>query len=315
MKQKLDSTREGFGRGLLKAGANKNVVSVNADLSESCRTVDFKNKYPERFVEVGVAEQNLMGVAAGLALAGKIPFISSFACFSPARNWDQLRISVCYSNLNVKIVGSHAGLITGEDGASHQALEDIAITRCLPNMTVIVPCDAVEAEKAAIEAAKINGPVYIRVGRLKIPVITKENSRFELGKANVLRKGKDVAIVACGEMVYKALLAARLLEKENISASVVNCHTIKPIDKNLIRIAKEVKAIATAEDHQITGGLGSAVSELLSENYPVPVVRVGVKDTFGESGKPEELLKKYGLTENDIAKAAKKAIMMKNGKL
>jgi transketolase len=313
MKQRLESTREGFGRGLLKAGANKKVVSVNADLSESCRTVDFKKKYPGRFIEVGVAEQNLMGVAAGLALAGKIPFISSFACFSPARNFDQLRVSVCYSNLNVKIEGSHAGLITGEDGASHQALEDIAITRCLPNLKVVVPCDAVEAEKAAVEAAKIHGPVYIRVGRLKTPVITKEKTRFEIGKINIIRKGADVAIIACGDIVYKALRAAKMLEKENISACVINCHTIKPLDKNIIKVAKEIKAVVTAEDHQINGGLGSAIAELLSEHFPAPIIRVGVRDKFGESGKPEELLRKYGLDEHSIVKAAKQALKMKNG--
>ncbi|MBW3017105.1 transketolase family protein [Candidatus Woesearchaeota archaeon] len=301
---KLESTRDGFGKGLLKAGQNKKVVSVNADLSESCKTITFKEKYPDRFVEVGVAEQNLMGVAAGLSLAGFIPFASSFACFSPSRSWDQLRISVCYSNLNVKIAGSHGGLITGKDGASHQALEDIAITRCLPNMTVVVPADSLEAEKAVLESIKIKGPVYIRVSRDKTPVLTKENSIFEIGKANTIKKGNDASIIACGDMVHIALEAAKLLKNQGIDARVINCHTIKPIDKKaIIKAAKETGHIVTAEDHQSIGGLGSAVAEVVAENCPVPMQIIGVNDKFGESGEPKELLNKYGLSANHIAKA------------
>ncbi len=301
MKQELEPTRDGFGKALVKLGKiNPDIVVLSADLEESTRTKWFKEKYPERFIEVGVAEQNMLGIATGLALEGKIPFAASFAVFSPGRNWDQLRISVCYSNANVKIFGGHAGLTVGKDGATHQALEDIAITRALPNLTVIVPCDSEEMEKATISAAKLKGPVYLRGGRERIPIV-KENEKFEIGKANILREGKDVAIIACGIMVHKALKASDILKTKGISCRVINMHTIKPIDKKtILDAAKECKFIVTAEEHQITGGLGSAVCEVVAESHPTKVIRVGMKDRFGESGEPNELLIKYGLTEKDI---------------
>jgi len=298
----MESTRDGFGKGLLALGRNKNVVVLSADLSESTRAIWFKEKYPERYIECGVAEQNLMGVAAGLALSGKIPYACSFAVFSPGRNWAQIRVSVCYSGANVKIASTHAGISTGADGATHQALEDIAITRCLPNMTVVVPCDSLEAEKATIAVSKIKGPCYLRLGREKFPVITTKKTPFKIGKANIMRKGKDVTVIACGMIVNEALKAAEQLKK--ISVRVINCHTIKPIDKNIIiKAARETKAIVTAEEHNIYGGLGSAVAEIVSENHPVPIKRVGIKDKFGESGSPKELLKKYGLTDKEIINA------------
>lgn len=298
------STRDGFGKGLLKAGKNPNVVVVCADLTESTRVEWFAKKYPKRFVQVGVAEQNMMGIAAGLAKEGKIAFASSFAVFNPGRNWEQLRISVCYSNLNVKIQGCHAGITVGEDGATHQALEDIAMTRCMPNLIVIEPCDSSEAEKAVLAAVKIKGPVYIRCGREKIPVITDKKTPFKIGKANIMRKGKDISIIASGIMVNEALVAAEELAKQGVKATVVNCHTIKPIDKKtIIEVAKKTKKIITAEEHQVNGGLGSAVAEVLAENYPVPIKRIGVNDKFGESGTAEQLKKKYGLTSKEIIKA------------
>jgi len=306
------ATRDGCGKALVELGKNKDVVVLCCDLTESTRMQWFKEKYPERFFEVGVAEQNMMGIAAGLALSGKIPFAASYAVFSPGRNWDQLRVSVAYSQANVKIVGAHAGISVGPDGATHQALEDIAITRVLPNMTVIVPTDAVEARKATIASAKIKGPVYLRFGRAKMPVITTEKTGFKVGRAEVFREGKDVAIIACGQLVYEALIAAEKLEKEEISVRVINNHTIKPLDtKTILKAAKETNAIVTAEEHQVHGGLGSCIAEFLSGNYPVPIKIVGVKDRFGESGEPEELLKKYGLKSNDLIKAVKEVLKMK----
>lgn len=306
-------TRDGYGHGLVKLGRkNKNVVVLCCDLTDSTRTNWFKKEFPDRFIEVGVAEQNMMGIAAGLAKEGKIPFISSYAVFNPGRNWDQLRISVCYSKMNVKIQGAHAGISVGPDGATHQALEDIAITRVLPNLTVIVPTDAIESEKATIAAGKLKGPVYLRFGREKVPVITTKKTPFKIGRASVFKTGKDVAVIACGVMVYEALVAADLLFEEGIKISVVNCHTIKPIDKKtIINIAKKTKAIVTAEEHQIHGGLGSAVAEVLSENYPVPIKRVGVKDTFGESGKTEQLMEKYCIKSKDIIKSVKEVLKLK----
>ncbi|MFH1664047.1 MAG: transketolase family protein [archaeon] len=305
--------RDGYGKGLKKLGeTNPNVVALCCDLTESTRVEWFKQKFPERFIEVGVAEQNMMSVAAGLAAEGKIPFVSSYAVFSPGRNWDQLRVSVCYSEANVKIQGAHAGISVGPDGATHQALEDLAITRCIPNLTVVVPCDAIEGEKATIESAEIKGPVYLRFGREKIPTITTEKTPFKTGKAEIFRTGKDVTIIACGIMVFEALKAAEELEKENIDAMVINNHTLKPIDeKTLIKAAKQTNAVVTAEEHQVIGGLGSAVAEVLSQNYPVPIKFVGIKDRFGESGKPEELLEKFGCTSKDIVKAVKEVIEMK----
>src|SRR3989338_2148227 len=305
-----EASRDGFGKGLLKLGkTNKNVVALTADLADSTRVEWFKKEFPDRFIECGVSEQNMAGVAAGLAFTGKIPFACSFSAFNPGRNWEQIRVSIAYSNANVKIIGSHAGITTGEDGATHQALEDIATTRCIPNMIVIVPADSLEATKATIEAAKTNGPVYIRVSRAKVPMFTTEKTPFKIGKAQIFREGKDITIIACGIMTYQALLAAEILEKEGIDAEVINCHTIKPLDKaEIIKSVKKTKAAVTAEEHQVNGGLFGAISELLSSNNPVPIEPVAVMDTFGESGPADELMKKYGLLADDIVKAVKKVL-------
>lgn len=312
-KRERIATRDGYGKALVELGEeNKNVVVLSGDLTESTRTHWFREKFPKRFIEVGVAEQNMMGIAAGLALAGKIPFASSFAVFSPGRNWDQLRVSVCYNEANVKIAGGHAGITTGEDGATHQALEDIAITRVLPNLRVVVPCDFEETKKATKESAMIQGPVYIRFGREKVPQITSNDDRFEIGKAEVLKEGDDVTIVACGLMVYEALRAAEELKKEKISVMVVNNHTIKPFDaRTIVNSAKRTGLVITAEEHQINAGLGGTVAEVLSENYPVLMKRVGVLDTFGESGAPDLLMQKYRLTWKDIVKKVKDSIQYK----
>ena len=306
----LKACRDGFGEALLELGKkNKEVVVVSADLAESTRCLEFGKKYPPRFIEVGVAEQNMAGIAAGLALEGKIPFICSFAVFSPGTNWEQIRLSVCYNKANVKIVSSHAGLNVGEDGATHQALEDIALMRVLPNMTVIAPCDYEETKKAVLAAAKLKGPVYIRYGRDKSPVITNKSSKFKIGQAEILRQGKDITIIACGALVYDALLAADELAKQKIGAEVINCHTIKPIDKQtIIRSAKKTKKVVTIEDHQVNGGLGSAVAEVLAQNYPVPMKIIGMPDKFGESGTGKQLLDKYSLNSVGIIKAVKKLI-------
>jgi transketolase len=310
---KKEATREGYGRALVKLGKKSNkIVALCCDLTDSTKVDLFKKKFPKRFIEVGVAEQNMAGLAAGLALSGKIPFISSYAAFSPGRNWDQLRVSVCYNNLNVKIQGAHAGISVGPDGATHQALEDIGIMRVLPNMKVIVPADSIQAEKATIASAFIKGPVYLRFGRSKVPIITDYDTEFKIGRADVYREGRDVCIIACGTMVYQALLAAEKLSKEGISAGVINCHTIKPIDeKTIAYAAKKTKAIVTAEEHQINCGLGSAVAEVLAKNYPVYIEMVGIKDTFGESGDPEKLLEKYGCTYKEIMSAVKNVLRKK----
>lgn len=307
------ATRDGYGKALIELGKrNKRIVALCCDLTDSTRVEWFKQKFPDRFIEVGVAEQNMAGLAAGLALAGKIPFISSYAVFSPGRNWDQIRVSICYNNLNVKIEGAHAGISVGPDGATHQALEDIALMRVLPNMKVIVPCDAIQAEKATIAAAKINGPVYLRLGRNKVPVVTGEKTPFRLGKANVYREGKDVSIVACGVMVYEGLIAAEMLAKKGIQASVVDCHTIKPLDdKTLTFYAKKTGAVVSAEEHQMQGGLGGALAELFGRCCPVPMEFVGIHDRFGESGEPEELLKNYHCTSSDIVTAVQRVLKRK----
>jgi transketolase len=309
MEPEKKATRDGYGKGLVEAGKNKNVVALDADLSESTRSNKFAEAYPERFFEMGISEQDMVGTAGGLAASGKIPFASSFACFVTGRSFGQVRLMAAISNLNVRVVGSHAGLLTGEDGATHQALEDISLMRTLPNMTVIQPADAVEAEKAVLALVNHKGPAYLRLGRGKVPAIHDANYKFEIGKGEVLKKGNDAAIIATGALVHEALKAVEELDKQKISARVINIHTIKPIDKSIIiKAAKETKAIVTAEDHNIIGGLGSAVSEVLAENIPTPVERIGTKDVFGESGKPDELYKKYGLTSNDIIKAVKKVI-------
>lgn len=310
-------TRDGYGEGLLILGkSTPEVVVLTGDLAESTRVADFAKLYPDRFIECGVAEQNMAGVAAGLALAGKIPFISSYAVFSPGRCWDQVRVSICYSNFNVKIAGAHTGVSVGPDGATHQALEDIAITRVLPNMTVIVPCDVHETKKATLAAAQIPGPVYFRFARDKTPVITTQSTPFKPGQAEIFyqtnKNTPDAAIIACGPLVYQSLLAAKKLEGQGLGIIVVNNHTIKPIDhKTLGGVAQMAGAVVCVEEHQIMGGMGSAVAESLAQNYPVPMEFVGMRDTFGESGQPSELLEKYKMTTDFICEATAKVVARK----
>ncbi|MBI4122837.1 MAG: transketolase family protein [Parcubacteria group bacterium] len=306
-------TRNGYGEGLVEAGKkDSNVVVLCADLTESTRSEYFQKAFPDRFIEVGVAEQNMASLAAGMALTGKIPFISSYAVFSPGRNNEQIRTTIAINDVNVKIGGAHAGLSVGPDGATHQALEDIALMRVLPNMRVIVPCDALEAKKATMAAAEIQGPVYLRFAREATPVITTEASPFTFGKAEVFMEGKDATIVAAGPVLYEALVAARMLEKEGISVEVLNCHTIKPLDAETIAgSAKKTGAVVTVEEHQVAGGLGGAVAELLSQLHPAPMEFIGVHDRFGESGTPAELWEAFGLQHLHIMEAAKKAIQRK----
>ena len=308
-------TRDGFGEGLLIAAEeNPNVVVLSADVAKSTRCDKFAEKFPERFFQIGIAEQNLAGVAAGLSVSGKIPFISSYAVFSPGRNWEQIRTTITYNDSNVKIAGHHSGLITGYDGATHQALEDIALMRVLPNMKVIVPCDVIEAKKATIAAAKIWGPVYIRLAREKTPVFTTEETPFIPSKAEVFWQSKKplVAIIGCGPILYNALLVAEELEKEKIGVIILNNHTIKPIDENkIIEIAKKYGAVVTIEEHSVLAGLGSAVAEVLAKNYPVPMEFIGAQDVFGESGPAAKLIEKYGLGINDIKTAVKKVLKRK----
>lgn len=306
-------SRNGYGEGLvIAADVDLNVVALCADLTESTRTQAFADKFPERFIEMGVAEQNLATVASGMAACGKIPFITSYAMFSPGRNWEQIRTTICYNDQPVKIIGSHAGISVGPDGATHQALEDLAITRVLPNMVVIAPADAIEAKKATLAIAKNNKPSYLRLSREKVPVITTEETPFEIGKADVFYEGNDVCIIACGQMVYRALMAAKQLKEHKISVRVINCHTIKPIDKKtILQAAEETGAIVTIEEHQLNGGLGSAVAEVVCQNYPVPIKMIGIDDYFGESGEPDELLEKFGLTKEAIIKAVTAVIRMK----
>jgi transketolase len=303
-------TRNGYGQALLELGeTDPRVMVLTGDLAESTRALPFWQKYPERFVECGVAEQNMMGVAAGLALAGKIPFVSSYAVFVPGRNWDQLRVSVCYGRANVKVAGAHSGISVGPDGATHQALEDIAITRVLPWLVVIVPCDAEETRKCTHAVAEYVGPCYFRFAREKTPVITSKDTPFEIGKAYTCAEGTDVTLAACGPLLHEALLAARALEAEGISAEVLNCHTLKPFDEaTLVASVKKTGCCVTVEEHQIIGGLHGAVCETLGRNFPVPVEAVGMPNSFGESGEPDELLMKYGMKAPDIVTAAKKAI-------
>lgn len=306
-------TRDGYGKGLIQAGEQDDrVVVLCADLTESTRSLGFAEKFPHRFIEVGVAEQNLALVASGLAAAGKIPFISSYATFSPGRNNEQIRTNICLNNQPVKIAGAHAGISVGADGATHQALEDIALMRVVPNMVVVVPCDAVEAQKATMAVAFNGMPSYLRLGREKSPVITAPETPFQVGKAITLREGKDVALVACGIMVSEALAAAELLTKEGIECTVINNHTIKPLDEEaLVSAARRCGAVVTAEEHQVAGGMGSAVAEVLARLEPVPMEFVGIQNRFGESGPPGELMRAFGLTAGDIADAARKAIQRK----
>lgn len=307
------ATREAYGEALKKlAVTNPDIVVLDADLSGSTKTAEFKKVSPERFFNVGIAEQNLIGTAAGLSLAGKIPFASSFAMFAAGRAFEIVRNTVAYPALNVKIAATHAGLTVGEDGGSHQAIEDISLMRSIPNMTVINPADSREAEQAVLRAAEYVGPVYIRLGRMAVEEVYDDSYVFELGKGVLLREGKDVTIIATGLMVQEALKAYDILKEDGINASVINIHTIKPIDREIIiSAAKETKAIVTAEEHSIIGGLGSAVLEVLSDEYPVPLKRVGVLDTFGESGKPKDLLEKYKLTADEIVYNAKEVIKLK----
>ncbi|MDP3015167.1 MAG: transketolase C-terminal domain-containing protein [bacterium] len=305
-------TRDGFGEGLLIAAEeNPDVVVLSADVAKSTRCDKFAEKFPERFFQIGIAEQNLAGVAAGFGVSGKIPFISAYAIFSPGRNWEQIRTTIAYNDSNVKIAGHHSGLLTGYDGATHQILEDIALMRVLPNMKVIAPCDAIEAKKATIAAAKIWGPIYIRLAREKTPVFTSEDTPFIPGKAEIFWQSKkpQVAIIGCGPILYNALLAAKELEKEKIGTIVLNNHTIKPMDeKKIIEVAKKYKAIVAVEEHSIFGGLGSAIAEILAKNCPTPMEFVGTKDAFGESGEPKALMEKYGLGVKDIMAAVKKVL-------
>ena len=311
-KMNTEATRDGFGQGLLiVAEENPNVVVLSADVASSTRCHLFAEKFPERFFQVGIAEQNLAGIAAGLAVSGKIPFISSYAIFSPGRNWEQIRTMIAYNDSNVKIAGHHAGLLTGYDGATHHALEDIALMRVVPNMRVIIPCDAIEAKKATIAATKISGPVYIRLAREKTPVFTAEDTPFIPGKAEIFWQSKkpQVLIISAGPILYNALLAADDLEKEKIGTIVLNNHTIKPLDENkIIELAKKCGAVVSVEEHNIFGGLGSAIAEILAKKFPTPMEFVGAKDTFTESGAPKELFKKYGLEVNDIKTAIKKVL-------
>lgn len=313
-KLKQEPTRDGFGRGLVEAGEkDERVVVLCADLSESTRTLWFQEKFPERYIEMGVAEQNLATVASGLANYGKIPFITSYATFSPGRNNEQIRTTISLNHVPVKIAGAHAGISVGPDGATHQALEDIALMRVQPNMTVIVPCDAEEAKKATLAAAKHPGPVYLRFTREKTPVFTTESTPFEIGKANLLREGDDVVIVACGALIYNALITASELEKEKISVAVLNMHTVKPMDEGaLLDVAGKTKAVVTVEEHQVMGGMGSAVCEVLARNNPMPVEMIGVQDSFGQSGNPEELIEHYGMGVESIKEAVRKAVKRKN---
>lgn len=307
------ATREAYGKALLILGAeNSNVVVLDADLSKSTKTADFGKKYPERFFNMGIAESNLLGTAAGLAAAGKIPFASTFAIFAVGRAFEQIRNSIAYPKLNVKIAATHSGITVGEDGGSHQAIEDVAIMRAVPNMVVLVPADGEETRQVILAAAKYHGPVYIRMGRLDVPLLFGEEYSFEIGKANVLREGTDVAIMANGVMVSMALEAAAELAVEGINVSVVNVASVKPLDEEtIVRVAETTKAVVTAEEHNIIGGLGSAISEVLAERQPTPIVRVGLKDTFGESGKPNELLEKYGLTKATLIQAVHNVLAKK----
>jgi transketolase len=298
--------RKGFGRGLLEAGKrDENVVAACADLTDSTQMSLFKAEFPQRFIEIGVAEQNLVTVGSGLAAMGKVPFVSSYAAFMPGRCWEQIRTTICLNDQPVKLVGSHAGVSVGPDGATHQMLEDLALMRVLPNMVVIAPCDSIEAEKATLAMAKDKRPNYVRLAREATPIITTKDTPFEIGKAYVFAEGKDVSIIATGTMTYQALAAAEKLYKDGIDAEVVHVPTIKPLDTaTILESVKKTGCVITVEEAQINGGLGGAIAELLSEEHPAPLVRIGMKDHFGESGEPSELLEHFGLTAKHIAMTA-----------
>jgi transketolase len=307
-------TRAGFGEAIYELGKkNENVVVLTADLAGSLKLHPFIKDFPERYFQCGIAEANMMGIAAGLTIGGKIPYTTTFANFSTGRVYDQIRQSIAYSNKNVKICASHAGLTLGEDGATHQILEDIGLMRLLPNMTVIVPCDFNQTKAATFAIADYEGPVYLRFGRPKWPNFTEENQHFEIGKAQVLAEGTDITIFACGHLVWKAVEAAKILEEKGISVELINIHTIKPLDEEaIIKSIFKTKCAVTAEEHNILGGLGDCIAHVAAKNCPIHIEYVGTKDTFGESGKPEELLKKYGLDTPDIVAAAEKSLARKN---
>jgi len=305
-----NDTRSGFGAGLLELGrTNPDVVALCADLTGSLKMDAFEKEFPERFFQVGIAEANMIGLAAGMTIGGKIPFTGTFANFSTGRVYDQIRQSVAYSGKNVKICASHAGVTLGEDGATHQILEDIGLMQMLPGMTVINPCDYNQTKAATIAIAKHVGPVYLRFGRPKVPIFIPEDQPFEIGKALLLQEGIDVTIIATGHLVWQSILAARELEAMGISSEIINLHTIKPLDREaILRSARKTKRVVTAEEHQLLGGMGSAVAQVLAAECPTPMAFVGVKDKFGESGTPEELLAKYGMSASDIVKAVKSLI-------
>ena len=313
MSVKMAPTRDGYGHALVALGAtNPDVIVLDADLAKSTRSDWFAAKYPDRFFDVGISEQDMVGTAAGLALCGKIPFATTYAVFVAGRAWDQIRTTVCYSDLNVKIAGAHGGISAGGDGATHQSLEDIAVMRVLPNMNVIVPCDATEAKKATIAAAAIHGPCYLRFAREATPIFTSEEDAFEIGKANTLRDGSDATVIACGPLVYESLLAHDLLKEQGISLRVINMHTVKPLDEAaVLKAAAETGAIVTVEEAQVMGGLGGAVAETLVKNKPVPVEMMAIFDTFLECGTPSELAAKYKLIAADIAEAVQKVLKRK----
>lgn len=306
-------TRDGFGIGLVEAGEKDDrIVVLCGDLSDSTRAGQFRDRFPERFIQSGIQEQNMATVAVGLALQGKVPFLSTYAVFSPGRNWDQIRVSGCYNNANVKYAGAHTGVSVGADGATHQALEDIALMRVLPRMTVLVPCDMEETRKVVHEAIEIDGPVYFRFARAATPAFTTPKTPFQVGKAQVFREGSDVAIIAAGPIVHTALMAADRLIEKDISCRVINCPSVKPLDEKIVeRAAKECGVIVTCEEHQVMGGVGSAIAEFLATTYPVPMKFIGVQDSFGESGEPEELLKKYRMDEDAIGDSVRKVLKLK----
>lgn len=309
----MKDTRSGFGAGLTELGkTNSKVVALCADLTGSLKMNEFQNNHPDRFFQVGIAEANMMGIAAGMTIGGKIPFTGTFANFSTSRVYDQIRQSIAYSNKNVKICASHAGVTLGEDGATHQVLEDIGMMKMLPHMTVINPCDFNQTKAATLAIAEHMGPVYLRFGRPKVPNFTDENQKFEIGKAVNLKDGNDVSIFATGHLVWEALEAAKILNELNINAEIINIHTIKPLDKDaIIKSVSKTRCVVTAEEHMLNGGLGDSIAQLLSREMPLPLEMVGVNDTFGESGTPRQLMEKYGLTSSDIVNAVKKVILRK----
>lgn len=308
-----NDTRSGFGEGLIEAGRkNSNVVALCADLTESVKMTAFKKEFPERFFQTGIAEANMIGLASGMALSGKIPFASSFAAFATGRVYDQIRQAVAYSNTNVKICASHAGLTLGEDGATHQILEDLGLMRMMPNMIVINPCDFNQTKQATLAIAEYEGPVYLRFGRPKVPIFISEDTPFEIGKALMLNEGKDVTIIATGHLVWEAIVAGEILAEQGIDAEIINIHTIKPLDDEaILKSVAKTGCVVSCEEHQYNGGLNDAVAQLLARNNPKPMEFIGVDDSFGESGTPDELMVKYGLKAENIVEAAKKAISRK----